>query len=169
MKLIGSTTAVLFLTLAFSIGLFGAAQTVKAQNTDKQKTEKKHDRDDDEKKEEAEEAKERKNQDKLMREASVTLEQARAAALERVQGKVLEEEIEKENGKLVWSFDIRDENGKAFDVKVDAKTGTVVAAEEDDDEDDAGAQSRGNKNIFEKMGSGIKDTTAKIYRKITGN
>lgn len=161
-------TALLALGLVFGIGLFGAAQTANAQQTDKQKTEKKGDDDKNEKKEDS---KERKNQDKLMREATVTREQARATALQRVSGEVLEEEIEKENGKLVWAFDIKDSNGKIFDVKVDAKTGAVVSADEDkeDDGDDSGNQTRKDKNVFEKMGSGIKNTTARVYRKITGN
>lgn len=161
-------TALLALGLVFGIGLFGAAQTANAQQTDKQKTEKKGDGDKNEKKEDS---KERKNQDKLMREATVTREQARATALQRVSGEVLEEEIEKENGKLVWAFDIKDSNGKIFDVKVDAKTGAVVSADEDkeDDGDDSGNQTRKDKNVFEKMGSGIKSATARAYRKMTGN
>ena len=169
MKKTKSTAALLALGLVFGIGLFGAAQTANAQNTGKQKSEKKQDRDDE--KDEKDGAKERKNQDKLMREATVTREQARATALQRVSGAVLEEEIEKENGKLVWAFDIKDSNGKIFDVKVDAKTGAVVSADEDkeDDGDKSDNQSRKNKNVFEKMGSGIKNTTARVYRKVTGN
>lgn len=172
MKKTKSFAAFLALGLVFGIGLFGVAQTASAQNNDKQKSEKKQDRNDDEKNEKNENAKERKNQDKLMREATVTKEQARATALQRVPGEVLEEEIEKENGKLVWAFDIKDSNGKIFDVKVDAKTGAIVSADEDKEDDgdnDSGNQSRKNKNVFEKMGSGIKNTTAKVYRKVTGN
>lgn len=169
MKKNKSFTAILALGLVFGIGLFGTAQNANAQNTDKQKTEKK--KDDDEKNEKKEEGKERKNQDKLMREATVTKEQARTTALRQVPGEVQEEEIEKENGKLVWAFDIKDANGKIFDVKIDAKTGAVISADEDkeDDGDKSDNQSRKDKNVFEKMGSGIKNTTAKVYRKITGN
>jgi uncharacterized membrane protein YkoI len=170
MKKTKSFAALLALGLVFGIGLFGAAQTASAQQTDKQKTEKKK-KGDDEKNEKEEDAKERKNQDKLMREATVTREQARATALRQVPGEVLEEEIEKENGKLVWAFDIKDSNGKIFDVKVDAKTGAVVSADEDkeDDGDDSGNHTRKDKNVFEKMGSGIKSATARVYRKMTGN
>lgn len=169
MKKTKSTTAVLALGLVFGIGLFGASQTANAQNIDKQKSEKKQDRDDD-KNEKEDDAKERKNQDKLMREATVTKEQARATALQRVPGEIQEEEIEKENGKLVWAFDIRDGGGKIFDVKVDAKTGAILSAEEDNENDDnSNNQSRKNKNVFEKLGGGIKNTTAKVYRKVKGN
>lgn len=169
MKKTKSTTVVLVLGLVFGIGLFGAAQTANAQNTNNQKSEKKQDRDD-EKNEKEDNAKERKNQDKLMREATVTKEQARATALQRVSGEVLEEEIEKENSKLVWAFDIRDAGGKIFDVKVDAKTGAVLSAEEDnEDGDKPDNQSGKNKNVFEKMGSGVRNTTAKVYRNVKGN
>lgn len=170
MKKNKSLAAILGLGLVLGIGLFGTTQNANAQNTDKQKTEKKKERDD-EKDEKKEEGKERKNQDKLMREATVTKEQARATALQRVSGEVQEEEIEKENGRLVWAFDIKDTSGKIFDVKVDAKSGAIVSADEDkeDDGDKSNNQSRKNKNVFEKMGSGIKNTTAKVYRKITGN
>lgn len=170
MKKNKSLAAILGLGLVLGIGLFGTTQNANAQTTDKQKTETKKERDD-EKDEKKEEGKERKNQDKLMREATVTKEQARATALQRVPGEVQEEEIEKENGKLVWAFDIKDSSGKIFDVKVDAKTGAIVSADKDkeDDGDKSNNRSRRNKNVFEKMGSGIKNTTAKVYRKITGN
>lgn len=170
MKKTKSFAALLALGLVFGIGLFGAAQNANAQNNDKQKSEKKQDRDDE--KDEKDNAKERKNQDKLMREATVTKEQARATALRRVPGEVREEEIEKENGKLVWAFDVKDSNGKIFDVKVDAKTGAIVSADEDKEDEgdnDSSNQSRKNKNVFEKVGSGIKNTTAKVYQKVTGN
>ncbi len=170
MKKNKSLAAILGLGLVLGIGLFGTTQNANAQTTDKQKTETKKERDD-EKDEKKEDAKERKNQDKLMREATVTKEQARATALQKVSGEIQEEEIEKENGRLVWAFDIKDANGKIFDVKVDAKSGAIVSADEDkeDDGDKSNNQSRKNKNVFEKMGSGIKNTTAKVYRKITGN
>lgn len=169
MKKNKSFAAILTLGLVIGIGLFGVAQNANAQQTNKQKTEKKKDSDDE--KDEKKEGKERKNQDKLMREATVTREQARATALRQVPGEVQEEEIEKENGKLVWAFDIKDANGKIFDVKVDAKTGAILSADEDKEEDGdkSDNQSRKNKNVFEKMGSGIKNTTAKVYRKIIGN
>ena len=73
--------AILALGLVFGIGLFGAAQNAFAQQNDQKKTEKKGD--DDEKDEKKEDAKERKNQDKLMREATVTREQARAIGVYR--------------------------------------------------------------------------------------
>lgn len=76
----------------------------------------------------------RAGQAKLLKQAKITMEQARAAALARVDGKVLKEEIEKEHGRLQYTFDICSE-GKIYDVEVDAKTGEVLQAALDDDDD----------------------------------
>src|SRR5260221_4686559 len=43
----------------------------------------------------------------LKKDAKISVEAARATALKKVPGEVKEEELEKENGKLVYSFDIR--------------------------------------------------------------
>ena len=68
----------------------------------------------------------------------ITIEQARKTALERVSGTIVEEELEKENGKLIYSIEVKDANGKVFDVEVDAETGAIfkVEQEDDDGEDD---------------------------------
>lgn len=126
------------LAMLFSVMLvFGSATFTAAQNksdqkpksTDKQKDD---DRDDDEDDDSPE------MQAKLAKEAKISIEQARATALERVAGKITEEEIEMEKGVLVYSIEIRDANGKTHDVEVNAKTGEIVRVEEenDDDEDD---------------------------------
>ncbi len=85
-------------------------------------------------------------QAKLAKEAKISIEQARKTALERVAGTITEEEIEIENGVLVYSIEIRDANGKTHDVEVDAKTGEIVRVEEededDDDDDDAAAKKK---------------------------
>ena len=46
-------------------------------------------------------------------------------------GKVEGEELEKEKGKLVYSFDIRNDRGTISEVWVDAKTGKVIKVEEE--------------------------------------
>jgi uncharacterized membrane protein YkoI len=65
----------------------------------------------------------------LKKEAKITKEQATATALAKVPGgKVKEAELERENGKLVWSFDIVTPGAKDItEVQVDAKTGEVVS------------------------------------------
>ena len=66
--------------------------------------------------------------DALRAEAKVSQEQATATALGRVrQGTVKSVELEKENGKLVWSFDIARPRTKGVtEIQVDAITGKVV-------------------------------------------
>ena len=75
-----------------------------------------------------------KMQSKLAKEAGISPEQARRTALARVPGTVIESELDMENGKVVYEFEIRDKDGKSFDVLVDAKTGEIVAVENDDEE-----------------------------------
>jgi hypothetical protein len=76
---------------------------------------------------------------KLMAEAKVTKETAQATALAQVlNGTVKEAEIEKEKGKLIWSFDITTPDSKDIkEVNVDAITGDVVGVETETPEDQA--------------------------------
>ena len=66
----------------------------------------------------------------------ITLERAREIALAKISGTVIEEELEKEDGRLLYSFDIRTSEGKVVDVEIDAETGAYVKIAEDDDNDD---------------------------------
>lgn len=76
------------------------------------------------------------NMAKYAKEAKITLKEARAIALKRVPGTIIEEDLEKENGKLQYSFDVKDKNGKIFDIEIDAKTGKVLKAVEDKEDED---------------------------------
>jgi len=66
-----------------------------------------------------------------MKEASVPKNQAEKTALAKVpQGTIKSGELEKENGHLVWSFDIAKPGTKDItEVQVDAKSGKIVEAE----------------------------------------
>lgn len=66
--------------------------------------------------------------------ARVDLGAARRAALARIPGKVLKEELEHENGRDIYSFDIKpDEAGTALkEVHVDANDGSIVAVEDEE-------------------------------------
>jgi uncharacterized membrane protein YkoI len=63
----------------------------------------------------------------LLPKAKVTLTQARATAVRAHPGVITDQELEKEGGGtgLRYSFDIRN-NGKTFEVGVDARTGKVL-------------------------------------------
>ena len=75
----------------------------------------------------------------LQERARVSAEDARATALAAVPGgKVVESELEDEDGRLIYSFDIEAADG-THDVEIDAITGQVLQSaleNEDEDHDD---------------------------------
>jgi uncharacterized membrane protein YkoI len=75
----------------------------------------------------------------LLTEALVSKSDAEKTALEKVpDGRVKSAELEKENGKLVWSFDIAKPNTKNItEIQVDAKTGQIAAVAEETPKDQA--------------------------------
>ena len=79
----------------------------------------------------ATEENEQAEQAKLMSEAKVTQSDAQATAMAQVpNGTVKEGELEKEKGKLIWSFDIATLGTTDItEVNVDAMTGAVVSKE----------------------------------------
>src|SRR5882762_4966341 len=76
-------------------------------------------------------------QAKLMAGAKVSKETAQASALAKVpNGTVKESELEKEHGKLIWSFDITTPDSKDItEVNVDAISGKVVSMDKEKPED----------------------------------
>lgn len=69
------------------------------------------------------------SQAKLARQAKITKEAAQETALKRAPGNVESSELEREHGKLVYSFDIRNAKGTIDEVQVSALTGRVVRVE----------------------------------------
>ena len=65
------------------------------------------------------------SQTALSKEAKITMEQAQKAALAKVAGKIQSKELEKEKGRLIYSFDIKMADG-IHEVNVDAMTGEIV-------------------------------------------
>jgi len=78
-------------------------------------------------------------QEGMLARAAVSPEAARSTALASVRnGRITEAELEEENGRLQYAFDIV-VDGNTYDVEVDAMTGELlqsVIENEDDDEDD---------------------------------
>src|SRR5271157_4152921 len=69
----------------------------------------------------------------LKSQAKISLEDARATALKKVPGEIREEELEKENGKLVYSFDIQATGKRDItEVQVSATDGSIVSIEKED-------------------------------------
>lgn len=75
----------------------------------------------------------------LQAQAKVTEERAMQTALARVPGGILKSgELERERGKLIWSFDIsKPKSRNIAEVQVDAKTGEVVSEETETPADQA--------------------------------
>ena len=69
----------------------------------------------------------------LMAEAKVTEAQAKATALGKVpQGVVKSSELEREHGRLIWSFDMTRPSAKgATEIQVDALTGKIVSVKKE--------------------------------------
>ncbi|HEV7375423.1 MAG TPA: PepSY domain-containing protein [Pyrinomonadaceae bacterium] len=80
---------------------------------------------------------EAQEQARLQRQAKITMEQARETALKRAPGNVESSELEREHGKLVYSFDIRNSRGTIDEVQVSAITGKVVRVEHENKKQEA--------------------------------
>ncbi len=124
-----SNLMMIFLTLILFAG--GTASFVNAQNQNKdnKKVEKDDDDNDDSPQAQAEMA-------KL---AKISKDEASSTALARFSGEIIESELNRETGRLVYEFKIRDKNGKNQEVLVDAQTGEMISVEaenENDDDDD---------------------------------
>ena len=65
------------------------------------------------------------DQQQLNQEARITMAQAEKMALAKESGKIKSKELERENGKLIYSFDIKTKSG-IHEVNVDAISGDIV-------------------------------------------
>ena len=97
--------------------------------------------------EHGEEEESAEQQAKLASQARITKEQAKQIALRRAPGSVESGELEREHGKLVYSFDIRNSKGTIDEVQVSAITGRVVRVEHE-----TKAQEKAEKRQEEKKG-----------------
>ncbi|MGI8565933.1 MAG: PepSY domain-containing protein [Pyrinomonadaceae bacterium] len=129
-------TLVLLAALVVGVPLTASAQNRQPPEAKEKQSGQQKERDDrDDADEEDEDSEE--DQAELKKEAKVTLEQAREIALNRAPGKIEEEELERENGKLVYSFDIRNAGGTLTEVQVSALDNSIVAVEEETAEQEA--------------------------------
>jgi uncharacterized membrane protein YkoI len=78
-------------------------------------------------------------QAELKAQAKITQAEAEKTALTRVpEGKIKAAELEKEHGKLIWSFDISMSKSKNItEIQVDAKTGKIVSTRVETPKDQA--------------------------------
>ena len=82
---------------------------------------------------------EKQKQGKLEAQAKISKAEAERIALAKVpNGTIKEGELEKEKGRVIWSFDIATPGAKDItEVAVDAKTGEVVAIDKESPADEA--------------------------------
>ncbi len=66
----------------------------------------------------------------LVKEATVTIDQAIKTAREKVSGPVGEAELRQKDGKTVWEVEIAGADSKVMKVFLDAGTGAVLSTEE---------------------------------------
>ncbi len=84
----------------------------------------------------------------MRKEAKISMKQAQAIAAKVAPGKVKSGELERENGKLIYSFDIRTAKHTITEVNVNAIDGTVVdtqvenAAKETDEKKQEAAEKK---------------------------
>lgn len=71
------------------------------------------------------------------RQTKIGLKKATEIASQQVAGKIKSSELEKEHGKLIYSFDIRNSKGTITEVNIDAYTGAVIAVEEENAQTEA--------------------------------
>jgi uncharacterized membrane protein YkoI len=88
----------------------------------------------------------------LQKEAKISMEKAREIALKKAPGKVESSELEREHGKLIYSFDIRTSKTDITEVNVDAMDGKVIAVEHESPKKEADEKKKEAKE---------KDTTTK--------
>ena len=81
--------------------------------------------------------KEAQEQARLASQAKITKDQAQETALKRAPGTVESSELEKEHGRLVYSFDIRNAKGTITEVQVSAITGRIVRIEHESKKQEA--------------------------------
>lgn len=127
------TAALLFAGLAVANG---APQT-KTQNNERKESKTKERAEKKEKAEKNEAEESEQDQAALARQAKISMEQARATALKRAPGNVEGNELEREHGRLVYSFDIRNAKGTIDEVQVSAISGQVVRVEHENKKQEA--------------------------------
>ena len=67
----------------------------------------------------------------------IGMKRAREIAMKEASGKIKSSELEKEKGKWIYSFDIRNSKGTITEVNIDAYSGKVISVEEENAQKEA--------------------------------
>jgi len=68
---------------------------------------------------------------KMAAAAKITIDEAIKTASEKVSGKVIEAELDRKHGKLIWEVEVVTAEHKVVEVHIDAETGTFIDIEEE--------------------------------------
>ena len=68
----------------------------------------------------------------LIQKASISFDQAVEIALADVPGQVVEAELEREDGVVVWEIEVVDSQNQLFEFEIDANSGDILEKELDD-------------------------------------
>lgn len=80
----------------------------------------------------------------------IGMAKARAIAAKQAAGKIESSELEKEGGKMIYSFDIRNKKGTITEVNIDAYTGAIVNVEEENKKSEAAEKRQESKEKANK-------------------
>jgi len=81
----------------------------------------------------------------LVKDATVTIDQAVKTASEKVPGTVVEAELERKHGKTVWEVEVLGADGNVTEIHIDAGTGAVIDTEAKKDKKPEGKKKGGGK------------------------
>ncbi len=76
----------------------------------------------------------------------VGMKKAQENAQSSVKGTIKSAELEKEHGRMIYSFDIRTKNGGTTEVNIDARTGKVIAVSKETAADEAKEKAQDKKD-----------------------
>lgn len=68
----------------------------------------------------------------LANQVTVNAEQAMTIALTDIPGKVIEAELEREDGKLIWEIELVNSENQVYEFEIDAMDGRILEKELDD-------------------------------------
>ena len=99
---------------------------------------------------------------KMVREAKITMAQARKVALGRVNGTVEMAKLEREKGRLLFEFEIHNSTNAEVEIHVDAITGEIFAVKEED------AGSAKEKAMFDQIKVSMDEAEQTALNKVPG-
>lgn len=69
----------------------------------------------------------------LVQEAKLTVDDAIKVALADMPGKVIEAELEKDDGVMVWEIELVNNQSELYEFEIDANSGAILESEREDD------------------------------------